>query len=158
MFVWSNRSDYTKCNSLLTSVDVMHSTFKTASLKNYLTETNEFDSNDRTFTSMPFDPSEFIRVNLELTNDSRKNNFESLYTYSLFFSAQIYGKLDEKVKSAYYCQLTLQRQIDEHREGVTSPQEPTNENPNEKIVFKQQPLEKITFDPLDWATVSQLFV
>lgn len=133
----------------------MYNTFKTASLENYLTDANEFSSSDKTFVSMPFDPSELIRVNLELTNDARKNNFESLYTYSLFYSAQIYGKLDQKEKSAYYCQLTLQRKIDEHREGVSNQSEPEKKDPNEGKVFKEQPVEKITFDPLDWATVSR---
>jgi len=79
---------------------------------------------------------------------------ESLYTYSLFYLAQIYGKLDNKEKSAEYCQLTLQRQIDEHAGDLGRATEALGGEGKGVKQFKQQPLDKIKFDPLDWATVS----
>ncbi len=63
---------------------------------------------------MPFDSVELIGIDMQLTNEERKSSFESIYTHSLFYSAQIYGKLNDKEKSAYFCQLTLQRQLDQH--------------------------------------------
>lgn len=162
VFVWSSRGDYKKCHSLLTSIEEMYHIYKNSSIKNFIAENSDKPAeNEQAYTTMPFDPSELIRLSLELTNESRKINIESLYTYSLFYSAQIYGKLDEKVKSAHYCQLTLQRQIDEHDEG-TRKNEEKEQDPKAKKHFEQQPLEKIRFDPLDWAThagaLSQYYV
>ena len=91
-------------------VDEAYVIYRQDSLKNYLTDVEEFKQNLE-LTTMPYDLVELIDVDIELTNEARKASFESIYTHSLFYSAQIYGKLDEKEKSANYCQLTLQRQI-----------------------------------------------
>jgi len=144
VFVWSNRGDYTICYSLLTNLEEMYKIYRDMSGKSYLNE-------DESLVTMPFDPSELILLSIDLDDEARKSSIESLYTYSLFYSAQIYGKLDDKVKSAEYCQLTLQRQLDEHADDSSK----TREVLSKGVVklFKQQPLETIKFDPLDWATV-----
>ena len=153
IFIWSHRSDYNKCIQILNAIDEMYQVYKSDSVKNFL----DFGGDEEELLSLPFDPSELICLNTELTAKARRTSFESLYTHSLFYSAQIYGKLDEKVKSAYYCQLTLQRQIDEHNEDLTE------KSPLEaEAKLKQQPLEKVCFNPLDWAThaaaLSQYYV
>jgi hypothetical protein len=61
--------------------------------------------------------------------------------------AQIYGKLDNKEKSAEYCQLTLQRQIDEHAGDLGWTTKTLCGERNGMKQFRQQPL--IKFDPLD---------
>jgi len=147
VFVWSNRSDYTRCYSLLTSLEEMYRIYRDMSGKSHLTE-------DESLVTMPFDPSELIVLSVDLDNEARKTSMESLYTYSLFYLAQIYGKLDNKEKSAEYCQLTLQRQIDEHAGDLGRPTEALGGEGSGVKQFKQQPLDKIKFDPLDWATVS----
>lgn len=151
VFVWSNRSEYQKCYSILTSLEEMYNVYKAMADKDYL----ERSGSDQLFVSYPYDPSELVVLNFDLENADRKASIESLYTYSLFYLAQIHGKLDEKVKSATYCQLTLQRQIDEHADGMNRMKEEDNKSgtKTETKRFKQQPLEKINFDPLDWATV-----
>ena len=45
------------------------------------------------------------------STDSSRSDFEQIYTHTLFFLAQIYGKLDEKQQSARYCRMTLERQL-----------------------------------------------
>ena len=42
----------------------------------------------------------------------RSNHFEETYTHTMYYLAQVYGKLGEKTKSAEYCHITLQRQLD----------------------------------------------
>lgn len=83
-----------------------------------------------------------------MSRDKRCANFESLYTHSLFYFAQVYGKLDEKEKSANYCQATLQRQMDEHLRRKTTSVEETQSTQNDV----PQPQERVVFNPLDWAT------
>ena len=41
----------------------------------------------------------------------RREEFEQIYTHTLFYLAQIYAKLDQKDQSANYCRLTLERQL-----------------------------------------------
>lgn len=160
VFVWSNRANYTKCHSLLASVEQMYEMYRVESKKNHLVDRNEFAAVEQgnQLISMPFDPSEMLQLSSELKDSDRQQSVESLYTYSLFFSAQIYGKLDKKVQSAEYCQLTLQRQIDEHSEKVGNAGKGEKDEQKQKATsertFKQQPVEKISFDPLEWATVS----
>ena len=63
----------------------------------------------------------------------RKDAFEDAYTHTLYYLAQVYGKLDENKKSAEYCHVTLCRQLD-----------------------------SMKYDPLDWAlnaaTLSQYYI
>lgn len=42
----------------------------------------------------------------------RSTHFEDTYTHTMYYLAQVYGKLGEKTKSAEYCHTTLQRQLD----------------------------------------------
>ena len=42
----------------------------------------------------------------------RSSHFEDAYTHTMYYLAQVYGKLGEKAKSAEYCHTTLQRQLD----------------------------------------------
>ncbi|CAF0829156.1 unnamed protein product [Brachionus calyciflorus] len=158
VFVWSSRSNYKKCLNLVQTIEEIYECYKINSSKNYL------NSEECKFGTIPFDPSELILLNKNLNLKKRRDNFEALYTHSLFFFAQIYGKLDEKEKSANYCQLTLQRQIDEHNEIIDN----LNGNPDEyEEILKskslnEQPQERVLFNPLDWAThaaaLSQYYV
>ncbi|XP_070544947.1 KIF-binding protein-like [Ptychodera flava] len=58
-----------------------------------------------------------------LSEHDRQAKFEQIHTLTLYFLAQVHGKLDHKDKSAMYCHTTLQRQLE------------TNQ-----------------YDPVDWAT------
>ena len=133
VYVWSHRGDYRKCLNLVHTIEELYLNYKESS----------------TLILMPFDPSELICLKRELSDDKRRINFESLYTHSLFYMAQIYGKLDDKEKSAYYCQLTLQRQMDEHYNAVEAEIE---EQVLTESDVKLQPQEKVLFNSLDWAT------
>ncbi len=42
--------------------------------------------------------------------NNRREEFEQIYTHTLFYLAQIYAKLNDKDQSANYCRLTLERQ------------------------------------------------
>ncbi len=165
IIVWSSRADYKKCIKLLAELDEAYAIYKQYSLRSYLND-EEFQTEG--FTSMPFDLVELIGIDMQLTNEERKTSFESIYTHSLFYSAQIYGKLDDKEKSAYYCQLTLQRQIDEHSSQLLAKSTDTQTNLSETSEKKslaslnKELQEKISFNPLDWAThaaaLSQFYV
>jgi len=48
----------------------------------------------------------------EKLEHKRTVNFESTYTHTLYYMAQVFAKIGEGKKSAQYCQLTLQRQLD----------------------------------------------
>jgi tetratricopeptide (TPR) repeat protein len=69
----------------------------------------------------------------ETPQPDAENMLEKLYTLTLYYLAQIYGSLNDHVKSAAYCHTTLKRQ-----------------------------LESKDFDPVDWAlnsaTLSQYFM
>ncbi len=134
IYIWSNRSCYRECLSLTHSIEEMYDIYKE----------NLGKKNQEQFT-MPFVLYELINLDTKLDAKARQRNFESLYTHSLFFFAQIYGKLDEKDKSAYYIQLTLQRQLDAYNYSLNSAVE-TNDK-------KIDPFgENVIFDPLEWAT------
>ncbi|CAH1792549.1 unnamed protein product [Owenia fusiformis] len=47
----------------------------------------------------------------ETLNRKRMDNFESDYTHTLYYLAQVYGALEDTDKSAEYCCLTLTRQL-----------------------------------------------
>ncbi len=72
---------------------------------------------------------ELIHIDFSTQTIDRREEFEQTYTHTLFYLAQIYGKLNDKNQSANYCRLTLERQLsmfhDEHSKH---------------------------FDPFDWAT------
>ena len=151
IFVWSHRADYKKSLKLVLQIDLIYDIFTKESSKNFVSPTNEDN-----FSTMPFEISELIILNHELNASKRRKIFEALYTHSLFFFAQVYGKLDEKEKSAYYCRLTLQRQLDEYNEKLI---EKEGESNNEPADYHD---ERVVFDPLDWAThaaaISQYFM
>lgn len=158
IFVWSSRNSYKKCLSFIQTIEEIYECYNLKSDKKF---SNEDKCN---FGTVPFDPSEMISLNKKLTLKKRRDNFEALYTHSLFFYAQIYGKLDEKERSAHFCQLTLQRQIDEHNEVIDSLK--GNPDEYEEILksknLEEQPQERVLFNPLDWAThaaaLSQYYV
>lgn len=84
----------------------------------------------------PWMPDEILsppRENRERLEQERMVSFESGYTHTLFYYAQVYAQLDKKDLSARYCHKTLQRQLDSN-----------------------------DFDPLDWclhaATLSQYYM
>lgn len=109
---------------------------------------------------VPFDLVELFEVELgQEEREKRCATFESLYTHSLFYFAQVYGKLDDKQKSATLIQHTLQRLLDNNREKSD------NEGGEKKQQQQQQNAgyqERVVFNPLDWAThaaaLSQYYV
>ena len=62
---------------------------------------------------------------------NRRDEYEQIYTHTLFYLAQIYAKLNQKEQSANYCRLTLERQL---------------------VMFHRSDRNK--FDSFDWATNS----
>ena len=136
VFVWSHRADYEKCIRLLSKIKELYDFYEN------LPKTEEFQP--------PFDIHEIIEYNDKLKNEKRATVFESLYTHSLYYMAQVYGKAGKKDKSAYYCQLTLQRQIE------------FNNTSDDYIDNIQPQTATIGFDAIDWAThsaaLSQFYV
>lgn len=62
---------------------------------------------------VPLDISDLFEPNLEKPNEELAfKNMEKIYTLTLYYLAQIFGKLHENFKSAIYCHITLQRQFD----------------------------------------------
>lgn len=156
IIIWSIRSDFKKCLKLLAQIDEAYAIYKQDSNKNYLI------IDDDNYKTMPFDPTELISIDTRLTNEIRRNNFESVYTHCLFYSAQVYAKLDDKEKSAYYCQMTLQRQLDQFNNKMTTLDNDQDSivkeegeaeattaiaNKNDLTILNQQLQEKVSFQP-----------
>jgi hypothetical protein len=77
----------------------------------------------------PYRLQELIHIDSNSQQIDRREEFEQIYTHTLFYLAQIYAKLDRKDESANYCRLTLQRQL---------------------VLFHDKNSKH--FDSLDWAT------
>lgn len=61
----------------------------------------------------PVDISDLFQANLESYNTEIANkNFEKDHTLTLYYLAQIYGAMKDALKSAVYCHITLQRQLE----------------------------------------------
>lgn len=133
VFVWSHRSYYKESLKLIQSVEELYTIYEA----------------NQSLSPHPYLPIELIHPNTASSSVDlkRRTNFESLYTHSLFFFAQIYAKLGEREKSAYYCQLTLQRQLD----GLNS-EEDTVEKQAEVKTSIEQLDERVLFNELEWAT------
>jgi hypothetical protein len=58
-----------------------------------------------------FDP-EQENESKEIIEQKRNDIFEDTYTKTLYYLAQVYGRLEENKKSALYCQNTLKRQLE----------------------------------------------
>ncbi|CAM2721141.1 unnamed protein product [Rotaria socialis] len=84
---------------------------------------------NQSLSTEPYLLRELIEIDSAIPTIDRRDEFEQIYTYTSFFLAQIYAKLDDKDQSANYCRLTLERQLDMFH------------GDNRKH-----------FDPLDWAT------
>ncbi|CAF5218771.1 unnamed protein product, partial [Rotaria magnacalcarata] len=84
---------------------------------------------NQSLSTEPYLLRELIEIDSAIPTIDRRDEFEQIYTYTSFFLAQIYAKLDDKDQSANYCRLTLERQLDMFHSD------------NRKH-----------FDPLDWAT------
>jgi KIF-binding protein len=150
IFVWSHRADYKKSLQLVMQIDLIYDIYKNESIKSFIPESYG------PTTTMPFELNELIVLNKESDEEKRRKAFEALYTHSLFFFAQIYGKIDEKEKSAYYCRLTLQRQLDQYNDKLNEKEIESN---RESSDYQN---EKVIFNPLDWAThagaISQYYI
>ena len=127
IFVWSHRADYKKSLRLVLQIDLIYEVFTKESRKHFFSDSQEM--------TMPFKLDELIVMSKDLDQNKRCKAFEALYTHSLFFFAQIYGKLDEKEKSAYYCRLTLQRQLDQFNEKINEKEDESSDYNNEKVFF-----------------------
>lgn len=116
--LWSERADPQKSKEYLEKAEKLYEEFT----KHSSSSTAAISFNDLFRTS-----------NSEMPQPDAENMLERLYTLTLYYLAQIYGSLNEHVKSALYCHTTLKRQ-----------------------------LESKDFDPVDWAlnsaTLSQFFM
>jgi hypothetical protein len=137
IFVWSSRTMYRECLNLIQSIEEIYEVYH---------------ENSKNICE-PFMPVEIIILNQNSTDKKREKNFESVYTHSLFFIAQIYGKLNDSEKSAYYVQLTLQRHLAEFNESITT-DENNRQEKKECESDVEQLDENVSFNPLDWATHS----
>lgn len=64
--------------------------------------------NQCTSSIEPYRLQELIHIDSSI---DRREEFEQIYTHTLFYLAQIYAKLERKDESANYCRLTLERQL-----------------------------------------------
>ena len=114
--LWSERADPEKAKEFLERAENLYEEFT----KNPSSSAVSFQDLFRTCSP-------------EVPQPDTENMLEKLYTLTLYYLAQIYGTLNDLVKSAAYCHTTLKRQ-----------------------------LESKDFDPIDWAlnsaTLSQYFV
>ncbi|XP_063923241.1 KIF-binding protein isoform X1 [Zophobas morio] len=102
--------------------------------KNYLHKAEQLYHKFKSSDNVAVDISTLFCSNLETQNEENaKQNFEKIHTFTLYYLAQIYGVLKDALKSAIYCHITLQRQLDSG-----------------------------DYDPIDWAlnaaTLSQFFM
>ena len=72
-------------------------------------------------TTSVTDPAEDFEINARGTFNILEAIRKSHSRPTLLYSStnKVYGKMDEKDQSAYYCELTLQRQIDAYNDVVT---------------------------------------
>ncbi|KAH1027145.1 KIF-binding protein [Dendroctonus ponderosae] len=102
--------------------------------KIYLEKAQQLYTSFKASGEAPINVSEIFDPNLEKHDEELAfNNMEKIHTLTLYYLAQIFGKLKEDFKSAVYCHITLQRQ-----------------------------LEMDDYEPIDWAlnsaTLSQFFM
>ncbi|KAL3872895.1 hypothetical protein ACJMK2_036075 [Sinanodonta woodiana] len=103
--LWTGRREYNKALNLLLLSESLYKNFK------------------HEVGGAPWSYSEYFKPLPEDTNvveHERCVNFEDTYTYTTFYIAQVYGKLNETQLSAAYCHETLQRQLSS---GKYDPQE-----------------------------------
>jgi tetratricopeptide (TPR) repeat protein len=116
--LWSERGNPEKAKEYLDKAEKLYKEFT----KDSSPSTAAVSFHDLFRTSSP-----------EMPQPDAENMLEKLYTLTLYYLAQIYGSLNDHVKSAAYCHTTLKRQ-----------------------------LESKDFDPVDWAlnsaTLSQFFM
>lgn len=115
--LWSERADPEKAKEYLERAEKLY---------------EEFTANSSSLSVISFQDL-FRTSSSEVPQPDTENMLEKLYTLTLYYLAQIYGTLNDHVKSAAYCHTTLNRQ-----------------------------LESKDFDPVDWAlnsaTLSQYFM
>ncbi|XP_076274326.1 KIF-binding protein-like [Rhynchophorus ferrugineus] len=102
--------------------------------KSYLEKAETLYNDFKKSGIVPIDISDLFVSSIETYNEAEAiKNFEKCHTLTLYYLAQIFGKLKEDFKSAIYCHITLQRQ-----------------------------LEMNDYEPIDWAlnsaTLSQFFM
>ncbi|KAF2885054.1 hypothetical protein ILUMI_21109 [Ignelater luminosus] len=62
---------------------------------------------------IPVDLHDLFKIDIPgYDEDVGKTNFEKDHTLTLYYLAQIYGALNDSLKSAVYCHITLQRQLE----------------------------------------------
>ena len=54
-------------------------------------------------------------VSMEKSVKNRVENFEDIYTHTLYYLAQAHAKVGSSAESAQYCQMTLRRQLTNHK-------------------------------------------
>ncbi|XP_044254390.1 KIF-binding protein [Tribolium madens] len=81
--------------------------------KTYLEEAEKLYTIYKKSNVPPVDIVDVFNPNFEGNNvEMAWKNFEKVYTFTLYYLAQIYGALKDALKSAVYCHITLQRQLD----------------------------------------------
>ena len=83
---------------------------------------------DKSSTNDSYRLQDLIQFDSLYNEKQRREEFEQIFTHTLFYLAQIYGKQQDKDRSARYCRVTLERQL---------------------VLFNQK---SSNFDALDWAT------
>lgn len=102
--------------------------------KTYLEKAEQLYTDYKKLNTPPVSIGDLFNSSLESSDTELAwKNYEKIYTFTLYYLAQIYGTLKDTLKSAIYCHITLQRQLDSD-----------------------------DYDPIDWAlnaaTLSQFFM
>ncbi|KAK3584584.1 hypothetical protein CHS0354_040286 [Potamilus streckersoni] len=103
--LWTGRREYNKSLNLLLQAESIYKAFK------------------HEVGGAPWSYSEYFKPlpeDADVVEHERAVKFEDTYTYTTFYIAQVYGKLNETQLSAVYCHETLQRQLSS---GKYDPQE-----------------------------------
>ena len=95
--LWAGRLQSTKAMSFLKKAEQLYADYETNTGSAPYTMNEMFSSGTHT------DDGTAVHDRIE--------QFESTYTHTLYYMAQVYGQLDENAKAARYCHVTLCRQL-----------------------------------------------
>ncbi|KAK4887585.1 hypothetical protein RN001_003856 [Aquatica leii] len=79
--------------------------------KGYLEKAEQLYKQFKETSLVPIDIHYLFQVNPEHDTELSFKNLEKVHTLTLYYLAQIYGALDDPVRSAVYCHITLKRQL-----------------------------------------------
>ncbi|XP_018331742.1 protein KBP homolog [Agrilus planipennis] len=79
--------------------------------KLYLEKAISLYNNFKQKALTPYDIDDLFKLNVE-SSETGVQSLEKVYTLTLYYVAQIYGSLNDALKSAIYCHITLKRQLE----------------------------------------------